>query len=84
MSSTTPIPSTDSLVLAQADPWECNCEFSSYDYSSEESTHYLRECECGHRWYGHHCPHDGYQNPCSKCGKRPRLDERIAAAKTKG
>jgi hypothetical protein len=40
-------------------------------------THFRRTCEfCGFKWEGLHCPHDGYQNPCSKCKKYPtRLDE---------
>jgi hypothetical protein len=38
----------------------------------EESWHYTRTCEnCGYVWGGLHCPHDGYQNPCPKCGTRP-------------
>ena len=38
----------------------------------EECWHYKRTCEyCGHTWGGLHCPHDGYQNPCPVCGKRP-------------
>ena len=51
----------------------CDCEFTPYaDGDPEESWHYLRQCLfCGHRWYGLHCPHDGYQNPCGKCGQRP-------------
>ena len=52
----------------------CNCEFAPYHYSAEESWHYLRQCLfCGHQWYGLHCPHDGYQNPCSQCGGRPEV-----------
>lgn len=38
----------------------------------EESWHFKRTCpQCGCVWAGLHCPHDGYQNPCGKCGKRP-------------
>lgn len=37
-----------------------------------ESWHYRRTCvDCGHMWWGLHCPHDGAQNPCPACGKRP-------------
>ena len=37
-----------------------------------ESWHYKRTCtHCGCVWAGLHCIHDGYQNPCGKCGKRP-------------
>ena len=34
--------------------------------------HYWRECHaCGHAEGGYlHCMHDGYQNPCHKCGVR--------------
>lgn len=50
----------------------CNCVFTPYEDSHEESCHYLRTCAtCGHQWYGHHCPHDGYQNACSQCGTYP-------------
>ena len=38
----------------------------------EEYWHYRRTCEhCGHVWGGLHCIHDGYQNACPECGKRP-------------
>lgn len=52
---------------------ECVCEFDPYeDGDTEESYHYKRTCaSCGEVWYGLHCPHDGYQNPCPKCGTRP-------------
>ncbi len=52
----------------------CDCEFDPYtDDPNEESTHYLRKCtNCGHEWYGLHCPHDGYQNACPKCGVFPK------------
>ena len=34
--------------------------------------HYKRTCEfCGYIWGGLHCIHDGYQNPCPSCNKRP-------------
>lgn len=51
----------------------CDCEFTAYpDEPEEESWHYLRMCVfCGRDWWGLHCPHDGYQNPCPKCGMRP-------------
>jgi hypothetical protein len=38
----------------------CKCEFDPYPIEDED--------------FGEeslHCPHDGYQNPCPKCGKRP-------------
>lgn len=39
---------------------------------SEESWHFKRTClHCGYVWGGLHCPHDGYQNPCPHCEKRP-------------
>jgi len=38
----------------------------------DEYYHYHRTClGCGKNWWGLHCPHDGYQNPCSKCGLIP-------------
>lgn len=41
-----------------------------------ESWHYKRICKyCGFVWAGLHCIHDGYQNPCPNCGKRPKLVE---------
>jgi len=54
----------------------CNCEFDPYPEGDEdfgeESTHFLRTCLfCGCQWWGLHCPHDGYQNNCPDCGKRP-------------
>lgn len=40
----------------------------------EESWHYKRTCEhCGCIWAGLHCPHDGVQNRCPKCGKIPTV-----------
>jgi hypothetical protein len=60
-------------------PEICDCEFTPYspsDYEPgqeiEESWHYLRECqECSDQWWGLHCPHDGWQNCCPRCGARP-------------
>lgn len=51
----------------------CVCEFDPYDDGSdEESWHFKRICLfCGAVWWGLHCPHDGHQNPCPECGKRP-------------
>ena len=52
---------------------DCTCEFDPYEDCDEESWHFLRTCaECGHQWYGLHCPHDLYQNPCPNCGIRPK------------
>lgn len=35
-------------------------------------THYHRTCQrCGKNWWGLHCPHDGYQNPCPECKAMP-------------
>jgi hypothetical protein len=52
---------------------DCDCEFDKYeDEPQEESWHFKRECrECGHVWYGLHCPHDDKQNPCPNCGIVP-------------
>lgn len=39
---------------------------------NEPHWHFRRVCaECGNEWGGLHCPHDGYQNPCPKCGAVP-------------
>jgi len=57
-------------------PHICDCEFTD-DVGDEhedkgEGWHYDRKCRhCGYQWRGLHCPHDGSQNPCGKCGKRP-------------
>jgi hypothetical protein len=53
----------------------CECVFSPYkDEPQEESWHFLRKCEyCENEWYGTHCPHDGYQNPCLSCGRKPTV-----------
>ena len=41
---------------------------------TEELWHFKRTCEyCGYQWGGLHCPHDGYQNPCPECKKRPTV-----------
>jgi hypothetical protein len=38
----------------------------------DDYCHYNRVCiNCGHVWWGLHCPHDGYQNPCPKCDIKP-------------
>lgn len=51
----------------------CDCTFDPYDWDDlDDSVHYRRTCKhCGHVWWGLHCPHDGAQNPCPKCGERP-------------
>ena len=54
----------------------CECRFDNYDDPNVEgeSWHYRRTCEfCGNRWWGLHCPHDGHQNPCPLCDKRPTV-----------
>ena len=39
----------------------------------DSQTHYERVCLiCGYSWLGLHCPHDGYQNPCPRCDKKPK------------
>ena len=64
----------------------CECEFTPYDDEpGEESCHYLRKCaHCGGEWWGLHCPHDGYQNPCPKCGIRPETEPEEAIRDTEG
>lgn len=54
-------------------PEECKCEFDPYEQGEDEdSVHYKRICEfCVGSWYGLHCPHDGAQNPCPYCERRP-------------
>ena len=54
----------------------CDCEFQvdpdNPDEDGEKPWHYRRVClSCGGVWWGLHCPHDGYQNPCPSCGVRP-------------
>ena len=54
----------------------CTCDYDPYEDSDEESWHFKRTCEaCGHVWYGLHCIHDGYQNPCSNCGTVPTPEQ---------
>ncbi len=56
----------------QPDSADCCEPDAEPDEPGEPRTHYLRMCAgCGHRWEGLHCPHDGFQNPCPGCGKRP-------------
>jgi hypothetical protein len=39
---------------------------------TEDYTHFHRTCQnCGKNWWGLHCPHDGYQNPCPECKTKP-------------
>lgn len=64
-----PTPIDDNLP-----PGECECDFTPdpEDPNDLSASHYYRRCLfCGCKWWGLHCPHDGYQNPCPKCGKRP-------------
>ena len=55
----------------------CDCEFDVDPDSDDENTpetarHYKRTCKfCGATWWGLHCPHDGIQNPCPHCRRRP-------------
>lgn len=56
----------------------CECEFDPYPADAEiaglKSCHFRRICLfCGYVWFGLHCPHDGYQNMCPKCGKYPAV-----------
>jgi hypothetical protein len=38
----------------------------------EDYCHYFRTClKCGKNWWGLHCPHELYQNPCGQCGLVP-------------
>jgi hypothetical protein len=57
----------------------CDCQFTPHlDPEDDEidDWHYERTCEfCGAQWWGLHCPHDGYQNPCPECGRRPTTIE---------
>lgn len=50
----------------------CECEFDVDPEEPDDDWHFFRTCfACGGKWYGLHCPHDGYQNPCPHCGERP-------------
>jgi len=52
----------------------CDCE-PEVDEPSEEATHFKRTCKsCGANWWGLHCPHDGYQNPCPECKALPMVE----------
>ena len=51
----------------------CDCEFTPYADSEEESWHFLRRCRnCGNTWYSLHCPHDNHQVSCGKCSQMPK------------
>lgn len=54
-------------------PTLCDCRFTDDgDDPPGECWHYDRKCRaCGATWRGLHCPHDGTQNRCPGCGKRP-------------
>ena len=42
------------------------------DRLTDEYYHHQRVClNCGYTWWGLHCPHDGYQNPCKECDWTP-------------
>jgi hypothetical protein len=67
----------DEKVAESREVCDCECDADPNDPDEDgtegnEPWHYLRSCgACGHQWYGLHCPHDGYQNPCPECGTRP-------------
>lgn len=53
----------------------CECKFhQKYDDDDKGSWHFHRVCAyCATEWAGLHCVHDGYQNPCPKCGLLPAM-----------
>lgn len=56
----------------------CECKFTPYDemYPDPDDPpwHYKRRCQwCKSVWFALHCPHDGKQNPCPKCGYWPEV-----------
>lgn len=55
----------------------CECEpDQNPEEPDEEPTHFYRTCKhCGGKWWGLHCPHDGYQNACPHCDVRPTPEE---------
>lgn len=55
----------------------CTCEFDErYAEDQEESFYYHRVCPgCGLGYAALHCPHDGIQIPCPKCGLRTQLED---------
>lgn len=58
--------------ILNPEPEDCCSPDAEPDEPREAPTHYLRTCEhCGTKWEGFHCPHDGFQNPCPECGRRP-------------
>ena len=63
------------LELLAGLPWPhgCECEPDAEpDEPGEPRTHYVRTCAaCDGQWEALHCPHDGVQNPCPACGRRP-------------
>lgn len=51
---------------------ECECEPDVDGFDTGEPTHFTRRCvHCGYEWQALHCPHDGHQNPCPDCERRP-------------
>lgn len=60
----------------------CECEFERdpQDVNEDDPWHYRRRCDnCSGEWFSLHCPHDGIQTPCPKCGTRnkPREIENV-------
>ena len=44
--------------------------------TENELWHFKKTCKfCGYIWDGLHCPHDGVQNSCGECGKKPLVEK---------
>jgi hypothetical protein len=58
----------------------CDCQFDVDPESIDENTvdttwHFKRICpSCATTWFGLHCPHDGVQNPCPACNRKPDIE----------
>lgn len=56
------------------DPLNCECEFTPYDDSEEDSWHYLRRCSnCQATWYSLHCRCEQPNRLCGNCHIKRRL-----------
>jgi hypothetical protein len=60
--------------MRELDGMACGCKFATDEEGESDPWHFERKCEhCGGTWWGLHCPHDSYQNPCPDCGERPTV-----------
>ena len=60
------IPQDDDPTLGREN--DCDCSFTPYEDSDEESWHYLRRCSvCGETWYSLHCKCECRFIRCGSC-----------------